>query len=139
MFLGACGQDYPEGPGFDLRSETTRICATWKVKEIDPPREGTDLSKEDMLLYIQKDGDFSTRMPLEVSMMGFDTTFVAAMSGKWEWADGKKSIRMKAEELTTGMKLDETNRILKLEFEEFWFEQTDTTTGMVHTVKCDRL
>jgi hypothetical protein len=139
LTLGACGEDYPEGPEYELRTETTRICATWKVKEIAPRREGLEPDKEDMLFYIQKDGSFSARTPIHINMMGFDTIVVAAMSGTWQWANGKKSIRMKATDLATGTELDETNRILKLAFDEFWFEQTDTSTGTVHTLKCVRL
>lgn len=137
--LSSCYEDYPEGPGFDLRSENARICATWQVDEVVPDEEDFEMINTQTRIYIQDGGDFSIRVPMTIPLMGNDTSFNVGLSGKWEWADGKKSFSFRATELTTGLQIDETGRILRLEYENFWYEMTDTASGKAYTIKCKRM
>ncbi len=111
VFLASCGK-YEEGPGFSLRSKTSRITGSWIIEKyaVDDIDYTSDVSGA---FDFTEEGTFNR---IEV-YLGQTFTY----SGNWELSSSKEFITLT---YPLGGAYG-SYKILRLTNTEFWFSRTD--------------
>lgn len=124
FIVSSCGK-YEEGPGFSLRSKTSRLTGTWKFEKIF--ENGTEVTIDEstatMRMEFKKDGTGT--------MSGTFLTITVSMNLEWEFASDKENIRIRTQEYgTTNWEEWEESEILKLTNSEFWIKDSETVNSI---------
>lgn len=109
-----CGK-YEDGPGFSLRSKTTRLTGEWEVVKVGNqtyPYDGYTLEME-----FEKDGDFK----FTYSYSGGGYSYSDSETGEWEWEDKKEVIEISFD----GSSYSQEFEITRLTNSELQFEDED--------------
>lgn len=122
LFLASCGK-YEDGPGFSLRSKTSRLAGTWTVTEVF--QGSTDITGEitnggTIEVTFEKDGAYSYTYDFVV--FGIPTN--GTVTGTWAFSDDKTAI-----EVSNGGSQVESSKILRLTNSELWLEESDGSGG----------
>jgi len=121
VLASACNK-YEYGPGLSLRSKKSRIANEWKIESAY--KNGIEMTNDlpKFSINFQKDGDVIKTDSL-LSSLGEDS--IVNKAGLWEFDDNAENVL-----LIFGNRFGITEshvwRILKLENDEFWFEEADS-------------
>ena len=122
VFLASCGK-YDDGPGFSLRSKTSRLVGSWTVTEAFQGSTNitTSLTNGGTVdLIFDKDGAYT--YSYDFVILGFPTN--GSISGTWAFSSDKSSL-----EVTDGSGQMDSSKILRLTNNELWLEQSDSNGG----------
>jgi hypothetical protein len=122
VFLASCGK-YEDGPGFSLRSKTSRLVGSWTVTEAFQGSTNitTSLTNGGTVdLIFDKDGAYT--YSYDFVILGFPTN--GSISGTWAFSSDKSSL-----EVTDGSGQMDSSKILRLTNKELWLEQSDSNGG----------
>ena len=122
VFLASCGK-YDDGPGFSLRSKTSRLVGSWTVTEAFQGSTNitTSLTNGGTVdLIFDKDGAYT--YSYDFLILGFPTN--GSISGTWAFSSDKSSL-----EVTDGSGQMDSSKILRLTNKELWLEQSDSNGG----------
>jgi hypothetical protein len=122
VFLASCGK-YEDGPGFSLRSKTSRLVGSWTVTEAFQGSTNitTSLTNGGTVdLIFDKDGAYT--YSYDFVILGFPTN--GSISGTWAFSSDKSSL-----EVTDGSGQMDSSKILRLTNNELWLEQSDSNGG----------
>lgn len=122
VFLASCGK-YEDGPGFSLRSKTSRLAGTWTVTEAF--QGSTDITGDitnggTIEVTFDKDGGYTYAYEFEI--FGIPTS--GSVSGTWSFSDDKTEIVV-----TDGSGQSDSAKILRLTNQELWIEEPDGSGG----------
>ena len=122
VLLASCGK-YEEGPGFSLRSKTSRLAGTWTVTEAF--QGSTDITGDitnggTVEVTFDKDGAYTYAYDFEI--FGIPTS--GSVSGTWSFSDDKTEIVV-----TDGSGQSDSAKILRLTNQELWIEEPDGSGG----------
>ena len=123
VFLASCGK-YEDGPGFSLRSKTSRLVGSWTVTEAFQGSTNitTSLTNGGTVdLIFDKDGAYT--YSYDFVILGFPTN--GSISGTWAFSSDKSSL-----EVTDGSGQMDSSKILRLTNNELWLEQSDSNGGI---------
>ncbi len=113
--FASCGK-YEEGPGFSLRSKTSRLAGEWTIEKITVDGEDFTAFAAAFITSTEftKDGDYI------VKGLDWDGT-VTEDKLKWEFSDDKTDV------VITDVDGSKSNlEILRLTNGEFWAKEVDT-------------
>ena len=122
VMLASCGK-YEDGPGFSLRSKTSRLVGSWTVTEAFQGSTNitTSLTNGGTVdLIFDKDGAYT--YSYDFVILGFPTN--GSISGTWAFSSDKSSL-----EVTDGSGQMDSSKILRLTNNELWLEQSDSNGG----------
>jgi len=124
LSVSSC-KKYPDGPGFSLRTKTSRVVNNWKiVQAFDNGKEVTsDYNKYE--LSLTKTGKAS--LAVKYVILGLNFEYVT--NGTWAFVSNKEKISFDFENNDA----DKVYKILKLEEDEMWLKE-DTGTLELHYV-----
>ncbi|MFY8077013.1 MAG: lipocalin family protein [Flavobacteriales bacterium] len=122
VLLASCGK-YEDGPGFSLRSKTSRLAGTWTVTEAF--QGSTDITGDitnggTVEVTFDKDGAYTYAYDFEI--FGIPTS--GSVSGTWSFSDDKTEIVV-----TDGSGQSDSAKILRLTNQELWIEEPDGSGG----------
>jgi hypothetical protein len=122
VLLASCGK-YENGPGFSLRSKTSRLAGTWTVTEAF--QGSTDITGDitnggTVEVTFDKDGAYTYAYDFEI--FGIPTS--GSVSGTWSFSDDKTEIVV-----TDGSGQSDSAKILRLTNQELWIEEPDGSGG----------
>ena len=123
VMLASCGK-YEDGPGFSLRSKTSRLVGSWTVTEAFQGSTNitTSLTNGGTVdLIFDKDGAYT--YSYDFVILGFPTN--GSISGTWAFSSDKSSL-----EVTDGSGQMDSSKILRLTNNELWLEQSDSNGGI---------
>ena len=122
VLLASCGK-YEEGPGFSLRSKTSRLAGTWTVTEAfqgSTNITGDITNGGTVEVTFDKDGAYTYTYDFVV----FGIPASGTVTGTWAFSDDKTSI-----EISNGGSQVESSKILRLTNSELWLEESDGSGG----------
>ena len=123
LLLVSCGK-YEDGPGFSLRSRTSRIAGSWTYEKVI--FNGVDVTStwsepgEDYTLEFTKDGGYTETVI-------YPQGYIDVTSGSWELTDNDENISIKL--ATVYYSATEVNKILRLTNKEMWYVYTSPVSG----------
>ena len=119
VFLASCGK-YEDGPGFSLRSKTSRLAGSWTVTEAFQGSTNitTSLTNGGTVdLTFDKDGAYTYSYDFVITN--------GSVTGTWAFSSDKTSL-----EVTDGSGQMDSSKILRLTNNELWLEQSDSNGGI---------
>jgi len=119
LFLVSCGK-YEDGPGFSLRSKSSRIAGSWTVEKYTS--DGVDYTSDlaGLTFAFTKSGSY-TETYVYLGQTSTDT-------GTWALTSNDEDLTV-----TYADGSIESYKILRLTDSEFWFSQTSSgTTDLLH-------
>jgi hypothetical protein len=122
VMLASCGK-YEDGPGFSLRSKTSRLAGTWTLTEVF--QGSVDITTSftyggTIEAIFDKDGVYTNTYDY-VTPFG---PVSGSVSGTWDFSDDKTSLLV-----TNGSGDIQSSKILRLTNKELWLEQSDSNGG----------
>jgi hypothetical protein len=122
VFLASCGK-YEEGPGFSLRSKTSRLAGTWTLTEAfqgSTNVTGDLTSGGTVEVTFDKDGAYT--YTYDIVIFGIPTS--GSVTGTWAFSDDKSAIVV-----SNGGGQSDSSKILRLTNSELWLEESDGSGG----------
>ncbi len=119
VMLASCGK-YEDGPGFSLRSKTSRLAGSWTVTEAFQGSTNitTSLTNGGTVdLTFDKDGAYTYSYDFVITN--------GSVTGTWAFSSDKTSL-----EVTDGSGQMDSSKILRLTNNELWLEQSDSNGGI---------
>ncbi len=120
FIFNSCGK-YEEGPGFSLRTKTSRLTGIWKIEKqyLNGTEVALDEATLSMRMEIVKDGTGK----MTATALGM----TISVNLEWEFSSDKENIKMRVQEWgTTNWGEWDDSEILKLTNKEFWIKDTET-------------
>jgi hypothetical protein len=125
MFLVSCGK-YEDGPGFSLRSRTSRIAGSWTYEKV--LIDGVDVTStwfepgEEITLEFTRDGGLT-------ETANDPQGSVSVRNGTWELTDNDENLSVKP--LSTSSDI-QVSKILRLTNKEMWYVYTSPYSGTTY-------
>lgn len=113
LLLSSCGK-YDEGPGFTLKSKTSRLCREWEIDKVF--ENGIDITS----IYNGMFSGHKVKYMKEFSIK--ETIGGTELAKAWEWGDKKETITV--EWTLLGITTTQTYTILRLTSKEYWYTVT---------------
>lgn len=118
-------QKYPEGPLVSIRTKTERVANQWKVGQaLD---NGSDVTSNYNMFELRLTKKGGATLSLKYTALG--STLEYTTEGQWSFVNNKEDISFDYDNNDA----DAVYRILKLEEEEMWLKQ-DNTSVELHLV-----
>lgn len=122
LLLVSCGK-YEEGPGFSLRSKTSRLAGTWTLTEaFQGSTNVTDDLTSGGTIEVTFDKEGAYTYTYDFVIFGIPTN--GSISGTWAFSDDKSEIV-----ISNGGGQSDSSKILRLTNSELWLEESDGSGG----------
>ena len=122
VLLASCGK-YEDGPGFSLRSKTSRIAGTWTVTEaFQGSTNITSSLTNGGTVEVTFDKEGAYKYTYDFVVLGFPSS--GTINGTWAFSSDKTAL-----EVTDGSGQMDSSKILRLTNNELWLEQSDSNGG----------
>jgi hypothetical protein len=122
VLLASCGK-YEDGPGFSLRSKTSRLAGTWSLTEAFQGSTNITSSLTNggtVEVTFDKDGAYT--YTYDFVILGFPSN--GTINGTWAFSSDKTAL-----EVTDGSGQMGSSKILRLTNKELWLEESDGSGG----------
>ena len=122
VFLASCGK-YEDGPGFSLRSKTSRLAGTWTVTEaFQGSTNITNSLINGGTVEVTFDKEGAYKKTYDFVVLGFPSS--GTITGTWAFSDDKTAVVV-----SNGSGQSDSSKILRLTNKELWLEESDGSGG----------